>query len=326
MPEYGIINLDFPYTTDTPWRFPRGHIVYQKKLDNDILDILQKYGFDEAVKYINNSRKVLVDRNSENVVLLSFPAKSGGHFFGNSLSLSSDIVIENYSTAERKCNYICSGYNAELKYWNDVNIAGKVDGTKSKFSIFISHTEEDLSVKKLWNFWNKSDRVILFKNISLFIGLRKCIYSLSECGGYCEDGVLRHETLELSEKDLVNLQLERASRNTKERKLNSILEKSNVNLNTYKKLSPIVQNNLKEVFNDKKSTLPQTYSYCQLKTKKQIYFWDVNWYLDEEEFLSNMESFYIGLELSGFNKEILRLCYRCWISAMCRCLKNNFNI
>lgn len=70
----------------------------------------------------------------------------------------------------------------------------------------------------------------------------------------------------------------------------NLLQKNNIDLIAFKEFSLENKNKLIELFNDKKSNLRQNYSYCQLKTRKQIYFWDVNWYLDEEEFLNGMET------------------------------------
>jgi hypothetical protein len=89
--------------------------------------------------------------------------------------------------------------------------------------------------------------------------------------------------------EFMKLQSEVYARNNNKRTLSDLLQKNNIDLIVFKKFSSENKNKLIELFNDKKSNLRQNYSYCQLKTKKQIYFWDVNWYLDEEEFLNGME-------------------------------------
>jgi len=329
MTNYGIIDYNPDIFNDEKtwsvgWRMPKNNKIYQTKINSKILESIHKYGFETVRKYLSeNSSKQLVDREKEDITLISFPYKSGGHFFGNCLSLSDKVFIPSYPTIEDKCNFLCSSYDSEKKYWNDVNISHE---SLSK-SFILSHIEEDRNVKTLWNFWSNSNSVILFKNISLFVGLRKCVASWKSSNGYYdvdENGnqILLHKVLKLSESDVVNLQWKGSARNTRETNLHNILNESKINIVNYHKLSPKVRNNLKTIFNDKNSNSPQVYSYCKLSTKKQVYFWDVNWYLDEQEFLSNMKSFYVALDLGDFDEESTKKCYRSWMKALYRCAYN----
>lgn len=313
MTQYGMLDFDISFP------FPRNHKTYHTELDSDLLNLIEKYGFEKTVDYLKtkNVLKVLVKRDIDNLILINFPCKSGGHFLSNCLSLSENFVIPKFSNIKDRCKFLCSGYDGEEGYWNDVNIFNEIDDNQSKHQLCLSHPDEGSNVKTLWNFWTKSDKVILFKNIFLFVGLRKCVIPSV---GYNSDGTLRYST-SLLEEDLMEFQLEGYARNNKERVLYDLLQKNNINFITFKGLSSENKNKLIELFNDKKSSLHQNYSYCQLKSKKQIYFWDVNWYLEEEEFLNNIESFYVGLELDGYDRETLRKCYIAWMNAMHRCLK-----
>ena len=73
MTQYGILNLALPL------RRPRGHETYQTEVGEEILDYINRLGFEEAVKYVESedSRKLLVRRDDyNNSVLINFPCKS----------------------------------------------------------------------------------------------------------------------------------------------------------------------------------------------------------------------------------------------------------
>ena len=315
MTQYGILNLALPL------RRPRGHETYQTEVGEEILDYINRLGFEEAVKYVESedSRKLLVRRDDyNNSVLINFPCKSGGHFFGNCLSLSSDIRFVHEKDILQKLNWLKSKYNEEDGYWHDVCIQNstEVDFDNTKYWFLFSHTDDGCA-KKMWDFWTETNKMVLFKNKYLFVCLRKCVIPSKMCYA---DGTVKYDTL-IEEQNLAQSQLAGYAENNKERKLYSMLSSNNVNLSNYRNLSIEVKNKLKELFNDKKPHLRQNYSFCNLKTRKEVYFWDVNWYLDEKEFLDNMESFYRGLDLNGYDRRVMRNCYRTWMNAMYRCLK-----
>ena len=293
---YGILDLS------NTWPVPKTHQFYKTEIDSDLLKIIDELGYVKAKQYFDsqNDRKFLVDRWADNSLQVLYPASSGGNFLVNCLILSKDILMANYPKSQDRSDWICSRYDEEGLYWNDVSLNpyAYVE-IKSKFIFDLAHPEEG-SVKKRWNFWPKSNKIIIFKNSSLFCALRKYIVPPTE---YCVDESEPEKTL------------------TKSDKLHDILNKYDINLLNYKDLSSNIRNEIKNIFNDKKSNFLQNYSYCDLKTKKQFYFWDVNWFLDKQEFLFNLNKIYDGLELSGFSQKLIGNCYDAWINAMCRSLR-----
>lgn len=321
MTQYGILDFNIPVSiVSGQIHFgSKHHKTYKTELSPTLLNFIEKYGFEKTTNYLDKEVKLkaLVKRDIKNPILINFPCKSGGHFLSNCLALSKDFSIPKHPNIEDRCNFLCSEYNREDGYWNDVNIFSDISIDESKRNLCASHPDEGSTVKTLLNFWTNSENVILFKNIFLFVNLRKCVIRPV---GYNSDDTIRYY-VPLPETEFMKLQSEVYARNNNKRTLSDLLQKNNIDLIVFKKFSSENKNKLIELFNDKKSNLRQNYSYCQLKTKKQIYFWDVNWYLDEEEFLNGMESLYLGLELDGYDREVIGKCYRVWMNAMCRCLK-----
>lgn len=321
MTQYGILDFNIPVdaSAEIVRYCSKHHKTYQTELSPNLLNFIEKYGFEKTTDYFEKKveLKVLVKRDIINPIIVNFPCKAGGHFLANCLSLSEDFVISKFSNIKDRCEFLCSGYDTQNGYWDDVNIFCDIDVNQSKRNLCVSHPDEGSNVKTLWSFWTNSENVILFKNIFLFVGLRKCVIPSV---GYNSDGTLRYH-VPLTEEEFMKLQSEVHARNNNKRTLADLLQKNDIDLIAFKEFSLENKNKLIELFNDKKSNLRQNYSYCQLKTRKQIYFWDVNWYLEEEEFLNNIESFYIGLELDGYDRETLRKCYIAWMNAMHRCLK-----
>jgi len=294
---YGILDLSNTCPSKT-------HQYYKTELDSDLLNTIDELGYIKAKHYFDsqNVGKFLIDRWADNSLQVLYPPSSGGNFLVNCLALSNDILTVNYPESQDKCDWICSRYDEQGLYWNDtiLNLYVRIKG---KFIFDLSHPDETC-VKKCWDFWSKSDKIIIFKNSSLFCALRKCIIS----------SMTYHE-----DKDEFLPELQKTSNKVK--KFQEILKKYDINLLNYKDLSSNIKSEIKNIFNDKKHTLKQNYSYCQLKTRKQIYFWDVNWFLDKDEFIFNLNKVYDGLELSGFSQELIGKCYDSWMGAMCRSLR-----
>ena len=254
---------------------------HTRPIDDEILQHISDFGFESAFNEVRDGKFFLTDRQFDNLVFLIYPFASGGNFLANCLCLSDSIV----TTLDDKCDFICSNYEKISKYWNDVQIYGFIRPKHTKYYYHVIHPIQN-TAKRLWEFWPDSDKMIILKNASLFVSLRKCILS----GDTSLLG--RHNR--------------------------KFLNRLDFNLFMYEDLSIELKSKLKERFNDRK----QNYSSCRLKSKKQIYFWDVNWYLDEDEFIHNIEQLYVGLELSGLNRDNLIRVYRTWMNAMCRCLKH----
>lgn len=284
---YGII--------DHSSQYHKSHIFLKTKLPIKILYLIKEKGFKKVSNYFKNKNKFLVDRNTNNVVIVSFPPGSGGNFLINCLSLSSDILNSKYPNIEDKCNYIISMYScSKLKksFWYDVLIGPEFTreeiNDKSKYIFHLSHPFTNSNINQLFKFWIKSDKVIIFKNSTLFRGLRKFFYPRFK---------------ENIEKKSFHEKIK-------------ILKKYDINLSNYSDLPFMVKEGLQKKLNDKKNDLPQNYSYCQLENKKQIYFWDVNWFLSEEEFIFNVKMLYDAFELNGFDSNAIIMCYKNWLNCL----------
>ncbi|WP_248785664.1 hypothetical protein, partial [Escherichia coli] len=110
----------------------------------------------------------------------------------------------------------------------------------------------------------KKCKIIYFINPNLFCELRRCVHNNKNSSNFSKFNSLNHITL-----------------------------------NDYFNLSEDEKNNLKNQYGNKKK-----YSYCDLKTKKEIYIWDVNCFLSEKDFLYLIKQFYDGLSLSGFDEKL----------------------
>ena len=283
---------------------------YITDLKPEMLEYINKFGIKQSYEYFSerNSKITLVDRHDNNMLFSLHHTASGGNFLINCLSLSKDIEVSDLPTPEDRVRFLCSCYDSETKYWNDVSLSSRVPPKIAKYYFFISHPEVCKS-NTLWNFWPYSDKIILFKNSSLFVSLRKCVLPTHKF--IDNDGFIKHEKIQTQEvfhHDSIN-----------KTELKSFLLKHNIDLINYRDLSNEKKTKLKKLFNDRK----QVHSVCRLKSKKQIYFWDVNWYLDEEEFICGMKFFYDGLQLTGFNDKLLRRCYMSWMNAMYRNIRYN---
>lgn len=248
----------------------------------------------------------------ENIsVPIIYPPGSGGNFFMTCLSLSDSVVIHGYPNIERKCDYICSFYDSmDSKHWSDINIYYKISPKKTDYIFCHMHPEvwayyEKLShpnyidTKKLSDFGVNSNKIILFKNSFLFSILR-------------EPKILKSIPKNIDVDTYI--------------KMSNLLLKYKIDLITYHNLDSKIKHNLRLVCDNIKLNMSKNYSYCLIKSKKQIYFWDVNWNLNEEDFLYNLKNFYIGFNLRGFNEEVLKKCYRSWMDSMYRYLNSSYNL
>lgn len=301
---YGILDLSY-YAANS--RVSKDE-VYVKEVDLDVLNLIDEVGYEEASKIFEekNPNKYLIHRNRKGIAMIFQPG-AGGNFLLNCLLLSDYFLIDGLPTIEDRCQYLCFNYDNETtRYWNDTSMLRHL----SELEYHLAHPF-DVNVKRICDFWPEFDTVILIKNSFLFIAMRKWLAVFSP-----EDEKDYFQAKTQSKTNFIN--------NTKRRKkLSKLLFNHNINISSYKKFYSKNKDKFQEVFNDKKSTLRQNYSYCKLKTKKQIYFWDANWNLDEEEFIFNLENMYIGLGLTGFNQDIVSKCYRSWINAMIRCFEIN---
>lgn len=298
---YGILNLDLDY-----WNFKVSKDeFYITELDPDVLNLIDELGYEEASKIFEekNPNKHLIHRNCKGIAMIYQPG-AGGNFLLNCLLLSDYFLLDGLPTIEDRCQYLCFNYDNETtRYWHDTSMSRHL----SKLTeTHLAHPFQ-VNVKRIWDFWIEFDTVILIKNSFLFIEMRKYILSSPM---FSEDG---RDSFQ-SRNNFIN---------SKRDKLSQFLSNHNANISNYKKFYLENKDKFQEVFNDKKSTIPQNYSYCKLKTKKQIYFWDANWNLDEEEFIFNLKNMYIGIGLTGFNQDIVSKCYRSWMNAMIRCFEKN---
>ena len=312
--EYGFIDLDVNWAAYINGSIR--HKFYYTELPPHIENYIQRFGFERSVEIVEevNPRQILVRRNQEyKPLVVYYPSGAGGNFLINVLSLSSDLIMNRFPTIEHKCNYICNHYDEEVSStWHDINIMFQISEYNSKLVFQRLHPEES-TVKNLWNFWINTDKLLLFKNRLLFSNLRK--WNIDNIR-YIEksDGSMRlqHiiEGIEVPEKYVKNIRT----------RLLRFLEKHNIDIVTYYNLNSKTKNQIKTIFNDYTSTAnPKTNSQCRLGDKKQTYFWDCNWNLDRDEFIFNLENLYTGLELNGFNPDVISKCYDSWISAVKRC-------
>jgi hypothetical protein len=285
--KYGIIDQSSPYH--------KNHIYLKTELPTKLINLIEEKGFEKIYKYFYKQKKFLVDRNIDNIILVNFFPGSGGNFLINCLSLSDDILNLKYSTITEKYNYISQMYNYinSLKSsWHDVSIAPEFTrenfysfkSKESKYIFHLSHPFVGSNINQLFKFWIKTDKVIIFKNSLLFRGLRRFFYPNFK---------------------------NNVEKSSFHRKI-KILKKYRIDLTNYYNLPFKIKTELQKKLNDKKNN----YSHCRLKDKKQIYFWDVNWFLSEEEFIFNIKILYDALELNGFNQDILILCYQKWINCL----------
>lgn len=123
----------------------------------------------------------------------------------------------------------------------------------------------------------KNCKIIYFINPDLFCELRRCVHNYKNSYNFSRFTSLEHITF-----------------------------------TDYFNLSEDEKTKLKIEYGNKRK-----YSYCDLKTKKEIYIWDVNCFLSEKDFLYSIKQFYDGLSLSGFNEHLLRDFYKSWIDKLC---------
>jgi len=308
---------------------------YYTEVPQKILNLICEKGFKgfkEVQDYFDKNLSgaldaYLVKRDVENLIPVIYPPGAGGNFLINCLSLSPDIgpniwdpSLNNslspnhvFNPVER-CNFICSKYR-KLKFsWDDViiwpsrsqsmlsiNRCKYLFDLIHKFKIY-SNGQKKGGMNNLWKFWEKSDKIIIFKNSRLFKILRICSNRVAWASARCNMTFFKLEDRLLIDK--------------------KIFKKNKLDVMTYKNLPPEEKFSLQQKYNDKRDNLIQDYSYCNLKTKKQIYFWDTNWFLDASDFILNVGYLYDALELSGFDENLVSLCYNSWIEAIHRSEKN----
>lgn len=256
------------------------------KIDNE--------GLFDGLSYVKiNSKEeifdggVCINKNYDKIVLLAYTYSSGGNFLINCLSLSDD-VCSSFNSVKDKEKYFYDKLGSQELYWVDFTINNQKYtyndielNNKEKYFFISTHIVEDKDESKSlvdYHLYHlKNCKIIYFINPNLFCELRRCVHNYKKISNFSKFNSLNHITLD-----------------------------------NYFNLSEFEKNKLKNKYNDKKK-----YSYCDIKTKKEIYIWDVNCFLSENDFLYLIKQFYDGFCLSGFDEELLRNFYKAWIGKLC---------
>lgn len=245
-----------------------------------------------SYKKITSSEEIFdnatcINKNYDKVIVLAYTYSSGGNFLVNCLSLSDD-VCSTFRSIESKEKYLNEKIKNQNLYWEDFSLNDKYytyydiqDNNKEKYFFILTHLVEDRDETKSLVGYHldhlKNCKIIYFINSDLFCELRRCVHNYKNLSNFSKFNSLKHITLD-----------------------------------NYFNLSEGKQNRLKIEYGNTKK-----YSYCDLKTKKEIYIWDVNCFLSETDFLYSIKQFYDGFCLSGFNEELLRNLYRIWMNKLC---------
>jgi hypothetical protein len=228
---------------------------------------------------------IYINKNYDKVVLVAYEYSSGGNFLINSLSLSDD-VCSSFNSIKEKEEYFNKSLNDINLYWSDFTICDKFftyedikNNNKEKYFFIFTHIVDKEETKSQINYHLKrlkNCKVIYFVNSHLFVKLRRCVHNYK--GSY---NFSKFKSLD------------------------------NIKFSDYFTLSEKDKTALKNKYTDVKK-----YSYCDLSTKQEIYIWDVNSFLSEEDYLNDIKQFYIGFNLSKFDEKSLRKIYRSWIKKL----------
>lgn len=253
-------------------------------------------------KDIKNYFSIKTNFDSDKVSLVIYDAGAGGNFLVNLLSLSSNVLSQ-YNTFEGRVkafvNWIQGNTSAK---WQDLHLSEvyRVDKHKERgkdqwfFIIdhFLQSNNKTVEVNSIIEYhlsaWPNCKKIIKFKNSNLFCFLRRCVWSKTQNGEIIYD-----KFPQLKNGRIVS-------------------DSFSLTLGDYFDFDEEKKTYLKEKYRNAE----QEYDYCELDTKREIYFWDTEWYLSEEETVINIKRFYDYFDFPVFNDRIIRTLYKLWIAKL----------
>lgn len=262
----------------------------------------------EVVKRHNKDIKdcvtIKTNFNSDKVSLVLYEAGAGGNFLINLLSLSSNVLSHHKTLKGRVWAFVNSIRENTSAKWKDLHLSEiyRVNQHKEeegdKWFFIIDHPVqpciESIQVNSIAEYhlsaWSNCKKIIKFKNSNLFCFLRRCVWCKKLNGEIIYDkfpqlknGRVIYSSFFLTLSDYFDFDEEKK---------------------TY----------LKEKYRN--AGWENEYDYCELDTKREIYFWDTEWYLSEEETLINIKKFYDYFDFPVFNDRIIRTLYKLWIAKL----------
>lgn len=222
-----------------------------------------------------------VNKNYDKVVVVAYDYSSGGNFIVNSLAFSDDVG-SNFKSVEEKEQYVYKSLDNLNLHWTDFNLNNK----------FHTYVQDKLGDKEKYFF--------ILSHLAEKSEINYHLKHLKNC-----------KVIYFINSDLF-CELRRCVHDYNSFNFSKYTTLDNVTMLDYFNMSSGEQKKLKDKFNHKKA-----YSYCDIKTRKEIYVWDVNYFLSEKDFITNIEKLYIGFDLSGYDEELLLRVYRYWINKLC---------
>jgi len=248
---------------------------------------------------------VNIHSDTDNVVIICYPAYAGGKFLINSLSLSNNAIMQheiitemqlnNLEVYDLKVNYLIQNVNNTSK-WNDINLnAHRIFGvnedeyinpsfskllekvTSSPYKFFYEvHDPENLH--NILNYWNNA-KVIVFVESQQFIYMRANVTRRIE--DYW-DTIKQSNWPNVPPKTLeeyYNLDQ------------NIINELEQINHKTEK----IYPNKIRRLLNNHDEFGDQYKKYI---SSNDVYYWNNNWYFSKEQTIQHIKEIYEWLDMT----------------------------
>jgi hypothetical protein len=226
-----------------------------------------------------------INANSNKIIVIWYDSGSGGNFLMNCLYLSDDIFINGMNIDKKISlwkNHLLNNINDKDGIWIDFSFLHQMKDLykdESLYFVRVHHNQDLFSIISEC----ENVRIIQFINQNLFKSIRNCVLS-EESTKYDK----HRETipiLPVNFRQFMNL--------------NEDVKSSFINKFNKFKFNKFVDNNL-----------PPSYNH------NNLYFWDVNWYLCEEDTLDNIKNLYDEFNLTGFNRNLISEMYNLWIDRM----------